>query len=111
MELPDLGDMTMQQIPLVATAAQSLNVVLSQQLVRLDLRQRATGLFMDVWCNGTRVLCGVACLDRNPVVRDACFGVPGDLMFVDQQGTSDPSWDGLGTRYLLLWDDGGTDDG
>jgi len=36
-------------------------------------------------------------------VRNTYFGFPGDLAFIDNHGTSDPTYDGLNTRYNLLW--------
>lgn len=97
---------TPQVIPLSAIAAQSVNVVVSQQVLRLDIRQRSTGLFIDVWCNGVQVLCGVLCRDRTWIVRDGYFGLPGDFAFLDVEGTSDPSYDGLGARYVLTYVEG-----
>ncbi|MBL7235918.1 MAG: hypothetical protein JJK57_05080 [Komagataeibacter hansenii] len=95
-----------QVIPLSAIAAQSVNVVVSQQVMRLDIRQRATGLFIDISCRDTPVLCGVMCRDRTWIVRDGYFGLPGDFAFLDLEGTSDPSCDGLGGRYVLTYREG-----
>lgn len=90
-------------VPLSATASQSLNIVLNQQLVRLDVYQRSTGLFMDVWQNGARVVAGAICQNMNPVIHADYLGLGGDFVFVDTQGTDDPSYDGLGDRFVLTF--------
>ena len=92
-----------QEIPVNAYAAQTLAVTLSGQPVVLTIYQRSTGLYMDVSLNGTIVLVGVICLNRTFVVRDTYFGMPGDLAFVDTQGTTDPIYTGLGSRYILTY--------
>ncbi|OUI83459.1 hypothetical protein HK22_08385 [Gluconobacter sp. DsW_056] len=88
---------------LSATASQSLNIVLNQQLVRLDVYQRSTGLFMDVWQNSTRVVAGAICQNLNPVIHADYLGLGGDFVFVDTQGAEDPTYDGLGDRFVLTF--------
>lgn len=90
-------------IPLAAEASQSLNVVLNQQLIRLDLYQRSTGLFMDVWQNSVRVVAGAICQNLNPIVHANYLGLGGDFVFVDTQGAEDPTYDGLGGRFILTF--------
>ncbi|AHK72194.1 MAG: hypothetical protein ABF932_13610 [Gluconobacter potus] len=95
--------MTAVQIPLNATASQTLNVILNQQLVRLDVYQRSTGLYMDVWLNDTQIVAGAICQNLNPVVHADYLGLGGDFVFVDTQGSADPTYDGLGDRYVLTF--------
>lgn len=96
--------MSLSTIPLAATPAQVLRVQLGDQSVALTIRQRRTGLFVDVSIGDAPVVQGVLALDRTYIVRDAYRGFAGDLAFVDTQGLDDPSYDGLGSRWLLLWD-------
>ena len=95
--------MNVVQIPLAATASQTLNVVLNQQLVRLDVYQRSTGLYMNVWLNDVQVVAGAICQNLNPVVHADYLGIGGDFVFVDTQGSDDPTYDGLGGRYVLTF--------
>lgn len=97
--------MTVSTIPLVATPSQTLSVQLGTQSCRVDIRQRRTGLFVDLYIQDVPLFQGVKALDRNRLVRDVYLDFEGDLFFVDTQGTSDPTYDGLGGRYLFLWDD------
>jgi len=93
----------MQVVPLKATENYSFQTNLSGQAVQINIYTKSTGLFMDVLVNNSPVVAGVICQDRNRIVRSAYLGFIGDLAFVDQQGTSDPIWSGLGTRYLLMY--------
>jgi hypothetical protein len=49
------------------------------------------------------ILSGVLCENVNRLVRNSYFGFLGDLAFLDNQGTSDPFYTGLGTRYSLIY--------
>lgn len=91
----------MQVIPLQAVPAQELTVNLANQATQLHVYQLSTGLFMDISVNNELIIGGVACEDRNRMVRDTYLGFIGDFIFVDLQGTDDPEYTGLGTRWFL----------
>ena len=91
------------QIPLQAVANQSLNPSLGDQAVQLNVYQKNTGLFMDVLVNNIPVVVGVICENLNRIVRDAYINFIGDLVFLDTQGSQDPSYKGLGTRWILIY--------
>lgn len=93
----------MQIIPLAAIASQTLKVVLAQQSCVLNVYQKSTGLFMDVALEGETILAGVLCRDRVRCVRQAYLGFVGDLAFMDTQGTEDASFQGLGSRWVLMY--------
>ena len=90
-------------IPLAATPAQTVAVALGDQSCRIDVSQRLTGLYLDLYVADVLVVAGVLCLDRNALVREQYRGFVGELLFSDSQGTSDPTYDGLADRYRLLW--------
>ncbi|WP_291365368.1 hypothetical protein [Acetobacter sp. UBA5411] len=93
-------------IPLNATPRQSVTVPLSGSSVELEIYQLSTGLFMDVYLSGTLTIAGVLCQDRTWIIRKSCYGFPGDLSFVDTQGSSDPDYTGLTDRYVLIYQEG-----
>jgi len=90
-------------VPVAALPNQTLNVALGGQSVTLHLFQRRTGLFLDLYVNNALVLGGMIARDRTMFVRDAYWDFVGDLAFFDTEGTSDPTYDGLGGRYLLAY--------
>lgn len=95
----------MQIIPLRPTPNQTVTVSLGGQACQIDVYQKATGLFLNFWLNNQSAptLAGVLCLDRVRLIRDAYFEFSGDIAFVDQQGTSNPVYSGLGSQYLLYY--------
>ena len=95
--------MTAQVIPLAAVPHQLIKVRIGQSTAAITIRTRDYGLFADVSLDDVVLVTGVECQDRNWIVRDAYLGFPGDLTFVDTEGTSDPTYDGLGTRFLLFY--------
>jgi hypothetical protein len=92
-----------QIIPITDTYSQALTVQLANQNCRINLYQKSTGFFCDLYINDVLIIGGVICENLNKIVRDAYLGFVGDLAFIDQQGVSDPSSPGLGTRYLFCY--------
>lgn len=90
-------------IPLTALPSQVVSVQLGSQPCRLQIFQKATGLFIDVYVSDVAIVLGAACLNAVFIVRDIYLGFLGDLVFVDTQGDSDPDYTGLGNRFSLLW--------
>jgi hypothetical protein len=93
----------MQIIPLQAVPSQTFSVGLSNQQCKVNVYQKQTGLFFDLYVSGLAVITGVLCLNLNLLVRNTYLGFVGDLAFIDTQGTNDPDYTGLGTRYQLVY--------
>lgn len=93
----------MQIVPTQAVANQQLQVQLGAQACTLVIYQYAYGLFMDVYVGANLIIAGVICENLNKIVRDAYLGFVGDFCFFDTEGTSDPVYTGLGSRFLLLY--------
>lgn len=94
---------TLLLVPLAAAPAQLLKVSLTSTSVQVQLRQRSTGLYLDLWQDKARLCSGILCQDRTWLVRDKALGLPGDFTFMDTEGTQDPDYTQLGTRYRLLY--------
>lgn len=90
-------------VPLVATPSQTLTVRLAEQNCRINVYQKTTGLFLDLYVNDVLVIGGVLGLDRVRMVRGRYLGFAGDLQFFDTQGTTDPTYGDLGARYVLRY--------
>lgn len=93
----------MQIIPLQATPSQQVTALLGGQYVQIDVKQRRTGLFATVYLDDALVVANVICQDRNRLVRSTYLGFAGDLAFVDMRGADDPTYDGLGDRFQLVY--------
>lgn len=90
-------------IPLRPVPSQTVMVTLADQLTQINVYQKAYGLFMDVLVGNVLILGGAILQDRNLVVRSAYLGFTGDFVSIDTQGTADPTYEGLGTRYRLAY--------
>ena len=90
-------------VPTIPIPYQIFTVQLNNQNCQISIYQKSTGLFLDLYISGTLIIGGVICEDRNRIVRNAYLGFVGDLAFFDNQGSSDPFYTGLGSRYSLLY--------
>lgn len=95
--------MTMQIIPLSAVPSQTVSVLLNGLNCRINVYEKSTGVYLDLYVNDAPILTTVLCRDRVQLVREAYLGFIGDLAFADTQGTSDPESIGFGTRYQLVY--------
>jgi hypothetical protein len=90
-------------IPVTSVAAQTLNVVLGGQSCTINLYQKRDVMLCDLLVGATTVMSAVVCHDRVKLVRYPYLGFVGDLVFIDMQGTSDPDYTELGTRYIFCY--------
>jgi hypothetical protein len=90
-------------VPTIATPSQRLTARLGGQSCTIDVFQKSTGLFLDLYVNDALVIGGVIALNANRIVRDTYLGFVGDLAFFDTQGVEDPLASGLGVRWFLVY--------
>jgi hypothetical protein len=93
----------MQQINLQPVPSQTLQTTLNGQNVSISVYTRSTGLFVDTSVNGVPTSAGVIARNQVPVVPTAYLGLAGNLLFTDTLGTDDPTYTGLGSRFVLLF--------
>lgn len=93
----------MQIIPLQAVPNQTLTVLLGGQNCRINVYQKFYGLYLDLAIGNTAKLIGVICERGNRIVRYAYLGFIGDLVFFDTEGETEPNFEGLGSRYQLVY--------
>lgn len=93
----------MDVVPVQAVPSQTVQATLGGQVTQLKVYQTRYGLFVDTYVDSILILGGAIGEDRNRIIRDAYLGFLGDLVFIDTQGTDDPTYDGLGSRYLLCY--------
>jgi hypothetical protein len=90
-------------VPVQSVPSQQLQVTLAGQVCQINIYEKSTGLFMDLYVSGVLIIGGVLCLNRNVIVRDVYFGFTGDFAFIDTQGADDPTYTGIGARFLLYY--------
>jgi len=90
-------------IPLTATPSQTFSIVLNQQNCKINVYQKSTGMYLDLYLNATKIISGVICRNLVRLVQQSYLGFVGDLAFLDTKGGDDPSYEGLGTRWILMY--------
>lgn len=97
----------MKIIPLQAVPSQNLNVVLGQQNCSIAIYQKAGLIYVDVKVSGKPLIYAALARNRVLLFRSAYLGFIGNLMFVDTQGSSDPEYTGLNSRWLFVYSEEG----
>lgn len=94
-------------VPTKPLASQTLTTTLNGQSTTINVYALGQGdaapLYMDVLLNGSLVVGGVVCQNLNRIVRDIYRGYSGDFAWNDTQGTDDPQYGGLGSRWQLWY--------
>ena len=93
-------------IPIADVPSQTVSTSVGNQSVTFNIYQKSTGLYVDVICPSMLYggLYGVSCLNGVRIIRNTYFGFVGDFIFYDiQSPQQDPSYPGIGTRYLLVY--------
>lgn len=93
----------MQNIPIQPIPSQLVKVVLGGQNVQIFIYQKDQGLFIDINSDGVDIVVGVIARDAVPIICREYMGFIGNILFVDTQGNSDPTYSGLGSRFSLVY--------
>lgn len=93
----------MQSVPLQPVPSQSTKIVLGGQNCQILVYQKPQGVFMDINADGVDISVGTIARDAVPLISREYAGFSGNLLFIDSQGSADPSYEGLGDRFALVY--------
>lgn len=93
----------MQTVPLQPVPSQSTKVVLGGQNCQILIYQKPQGCFVDINADGVDISVGTIARDAVPLISREYAGFSGNLLFIDSQGSADPSYEGLGDRWALVY--------
>lgn len=93
----------MQLINLSAIPAQRFNIVLDGLNCTIKLYQRDRRLFMDLETSDKVIFKGNICLNIANVKQSPDPDFTGSLHFIDVQDSAAPQYEGLNTRWYLLY--------
>ena len=93
----------MQSVPLQPVPSQSTKVVLGGQNCQILVYQKPQGVFVDINADGVDISVGTIARDTLRLISREYAGFSGNLLFIDSQGSADPSYDGLGDRFALVY--------
>jgi hypothetical protein len=89
-------------VPIQPVPNQTFSCLLANQSCQITLSTGACGvLFMTLAVNNVPLVENRVCENLNRIVRYAYLAFTGDFWFSDQQGSDDPIYTGLGSRFLL----------
>lgn len=88
-------------VPVQSVPNQTFSILLANQSCQISLYQKSTGFFFDLTVDNSPLVVGEICQNRNTLVKAAYLGFVGNFWFDDQQGSDDPSYAGLGTRFVF----------
>lgn len=95
--------MAFQVIPITAVPSQNFTILLGTQNCALNIYQLSTGLYCDIVVDQNTIVTAMICLNLVGLVREAYLGFSGQLFFYDTEGTDDPYYTGLGSRFQLVY--------
>lgn len=97
--------MTKLRVPILPIKSQELVVQLGGQSCRIRIHWQTYALYVDLYVNDALIIGGVIAQNLNRIVRSKYLGFTGDLYFFDTMGRSDPTWQGLNDRFVLIYDE------
>ncbi len=93
----------MQTIPLQPVPSQDIQVTLDGQLCTLSIYVKNQCMFFNASVNGSPIAYAIQAVNLVHLVPTAYLGFTGVLVFYDTQGSDDPVYTGLGSRWQLLY--------
>lgn len=90
-------------VPTRPVPRQTFSALLGNQNCQINIYQKFTCMFLDLYVDNALIIAGVQCHNADRIVRSIYLGFLGDLAFFDRQGSDDPTFDGLGTRFFLAY--------
>ena len=93
----------MKSVVLQPVPAQTTQVVLDGQACSISIYVKNQCMFFDMAVNGAQIATAVQTKNLVNLVPTSYLGFSGWLLFFDTQGSSDPVYTGLGSRWLLIY--------
>lgn len=94
------------EIPLQPHPNQIVEITLESQYCKIELKQREPDqLYFNLTVNNQKICDSVLCNDRVPLIKTDHRGFIGCIYFEDLKGVLNPTYDGFGTRYRLIYGD------
>ena len=93
----------MIQINISALPWQEFSVVLDGQNCVISLRQVAESMYCNLTCNEVDIFKGRKICNGPPINTYPSPNFKGRLMMIDTLGNSDPQYEGLNERWILVY--------
>jgi len=96
--------MTME-IPLSAIPFQRVSCVINARSVEIEVRQQGSSLFTSVVVDGVQITRSTRAVNGGELFPWTFQNRPADIRWTDTQGDDDPQFEGLGSRWLLAYEE------
>lgn len=93
----------MQIINIASFPAQEFTVVLDGQECTFSLFTRLGKMYLDLTVGTIPICAGVICQYATEILQSKSPDFHGTLYFWDSDGVRAPEWEGVGTRFFLLY--------
>lgn len=97
--------MSIRTIPLSAIPAQIVSAVVNEQAFQIEIRQLGGSLFSTTTVDGEIVASSVRAVSRGSITPWPSSVVGTSVVWVDTQGDDDPQYEGLGSRWVLAFEE------
>ncbi len=97
------------ELPLYANPNRTFKILLSGQECTITLRQKGRRMYFTLYVQDTLICRDAVCLDMVPIIQVAQSVFKGNFVSVDVLGSDAPQYDGLGTRFFIIWYDSDDD--
>lgn len=91
------------RIPIRAIPSQSFMSVINDVAFTFHFYQREGSMYCDLNVDDNPIWYGLICHDRTPMKERRTTIFSGNLMFVDLEGTEDPTYPKLDSRFVLVY--------
>lgn len=92
-------------VPLDALPNQNFTLEMDGKDVELEFLTRGPFLYANIKVDSQDKLNGIVCQNKCNLFLYPNIGINGKLYFEDTQGSLDPIYFGLGTRWILVYED------
>lgn len=92
-----------KEIPLSAEPSKIYKCILNDQECTIKLYQKGRNMFFDLQVGAKYICTGAVCLNLVPVVQVSSPDFTGNFVFTDILGDTTPQYDGLNSRYFLVY--------
>lgn len=93
----------MYEIPLDAIPYQTVSFMIGDKAVTVSLRQLGTSLYTSLWVDGEMINSNIRATNGGHICVFPTSEISTDLRLIDTVGSEDPQYDGLGSRWLLVY--------
>lgn len=92
-----------KEIPLSAEPSKIYKCILNNQECTIKLYQKGRNMFLDLQVGAEYICTGAVRLNFVPIVQVSSPNFSGNFVFADILGDTSPQYDGLNSRYFLVY--------